>query len=87
MTARMSGAGSVRGVEVPNETVINWQAPPMKFGLGATEEIGEDLRRLGVSKALVVSDRHLEELGLPRRVAEMIPMYRNGVSDVVPVDR
>jgi alcohol dehydrogenase class IV len=68
----MSDSGLVRGVEVPNETVINWQAPPMKFGLGATEEIGEELLRLGVGKALVVSDRHLEDLGLPRRVAEMI---------------
>jgi alcohol dehydrogenase class IV len=59
-------------VEVPNETVINWQAPPLKFGLGATEEVGEELRRLGVGKALVVSDPQLGELGLPRRVAEKI---------------
>jgi hypothetical protein len=33
----MSDAGRERGVEVPNETVINWQAPPLKFGLGQPE--------------------------------------------------
>jgi hydroxyacid-oxoacid transhydrogenase len=59
-------------IELPNETVINWQAPPLKFGLGATEEIGGQLRQLGVGKVLLVSDPHLEQLGLPARVAESI---------------
>jgi hydroxyacid-oxoacid transhydrogenase len=68
----MSDAGSMPGIELPNETVISWQAPPLRFGLGATEEVGEQLRQLGVGKVLLVSDRHLEELGLPARVAASI---------------
>src|SRR5438105_13819077 len=68
----MSDPGLVSGVELPNETVVNWQAPPLKFGLGATEEIGEQLLGMGLAKVLLVSDRHLEELGLPARVASTI---------------
>lgn len=57
---------------LPTETVITWQAPPIKFGLGATEEVGYELRRLGVSKALIVTDPNLSRLGLPRRVSSII---------------
>lgn len=60
------------GVVVPTETVITWQAPPIKFGVGATEEVGYELRRLGVSKALIVTDPNLTQLGLPARVSEVI---------------
>jgi hypothetical protein len=48
----MSDPGVVAGIELPNETVVNWQAPPLKFGLGATEEVGEQLRGLGIGKRL-----------------------------------
>jgi alcohol dehydrogenase class IV len=60
------------GIEIPNETVINWQAPPLKFGIGATDEIGEHLRQMGVGKVLVVTDRHVEEVGIPGRVVGSI---------------
>ena len=60
------------GVVVPTETVISWQAPPVKFGIGATEEVGYELHRLGVSKALVVTDANLAGLGLPKRVTSII---------------
>jgi len=33
-------------VELRNETVFTWGAPPIKFGVGATEELGFDLRQL-----------------------------------------
>jgi hydroxyacid-oxoacid transhydrogenase len=59
-------------VAIPTETVISWQAPPIKFGLGATEEVGYELRRLGVSKALIVTDPYLASLGLPSRVGKII---------------
>ncbi|HZU18070.1 MAG TPA: hydroxyacid-oxoacid transhydrogenase [Candidatus Dormibacteraeota bacterium] len=61
-----------RGVTVPVETVIAWQAPPLKFGIGATEEVGYELKRLGVTKALIVTDPNLSRLGLPRRVGALI---------------
>jgi hydroxyacid-oxoacid transhydrogenase len=60
------------GVVLPTETVMTWQAPPIKFGLGATREVGYELRRLGVTKALVVTDPHLASLGLPARVSAII---------------
>ena len=67
-----SDANGGHGVVLPNETVITWQAPPLKFGIGATAEVGYELRRLGVNKVLVVTDRHLAALGLPARVSRII---------------
>jgi alcohol dehydrogenase class IV len=54
------------------ETVFTWQAPPFKFGPGASEEIGYDLVQLGVRNVLLVTDRHLEATGAPTRVAKAI---------------
>ena len=65
-------SASEREVVLPNETVITLQAPPVKLGLGATAEVGYELRRLGVTKVLVVTDPHLAELGLPARVGGII---------------
>jgi hydroxyacid-oxoacid transhydrogenase len=56
----------------PNETVFTWAAPPIKFGLGATSEIGFDLANLGVQRAAVVTDPGLAATGLPGRVADLI---------------
>jgi hydroxyacid-oxoacid transhydrogenase len=88
----MTDPGPVAGVELPNETVVNWQAPPLKFGLGATEEIGEQLLGMGLAKVLLVSDRHLEELGLTARVASTIESAGVEVelftgSQIEPTDR
>jgi alcohol dehydrogenase class IV len=45
---------------------------PIKFGLGATDEIAHDARRLGLGKVLIVTDRHLAALGLPARIAALL---------------
>jgi hydroxyacid-oxoacid transhydrogenase len=58
--------------EHPNETVFTWAAPPIKFGLGATNEVGFDLANLGVTRAAVVTDPGLAASGLPGRVADSI---------------
>lgn len=60
------------GVALPTETIITWQAPALKFGLAAIREVGYDLRRLGVSKALLVTDPTLARLGLPQQVRKNI---------------
>ncbi len=62
----------MKGVTLPTETVFVLEMSPIKFGLGATDEIGYDARRLGVRKVLVVTDRHIAELGLPERVAGLL---------------
>lgn len=60
------------GVALPTETIITWQAPALRFGLGAIREVGYDLRRLGVSKALLVTDPTLARVGLPQQVRKNI---------------
>ena len=62
----------MKGVTLPTETVFVMEMSPIKFGLGATDEIGYDARRLGVRKVLVVTDRHIAELGLPERVVGLL---------------
>jgi hydroxyacid-oxoacid transhydrogenase len=54
------------------ETVFTWQAPPFKFGAGASEEIGYDLAQLGVHHVLLVTDPHVEATGAPTTVAKAI---------------
>jgi hydroxyacid-oxoacid transhydrogenase len=58
----------MKGVTLPTETVFVMEASPIKFGLGATDEIAYDVRRLGLKRVLIVTDRHLGELGLPDRI-------------------
>jgi len=45
---------------------------PIKFGLGAMDEIGFDASRLGIRKALIFTDRNLGELGVPERVRALL---------------
>ncbi|WP_050507039.1 hydroxyacid-oxoacid transhydrogenase [Streptomyces rimosus] len=54
------------------ERIISWQAPPLKFGVGATREIGHALRTSGITSVLLVTDPVLAGLGLPARVAKQI---------------
>lgn len=44
------------------------EATPIVFGPGASRETGFHLRRLGVTRALLVSDPHVHELGITERV-------------------
>jgi len=55
----------MKGVTLPTETVFVMEMSPIKFGLGATDEIAFDARRLGLGKVLIVTDRHLGDLYLP----------------------
>ena len=62
----------MKGVTLPTETVFVLEMSPIKFGLGATDEIGYDALRLGVRKALIFTDRHVAEVGLPERVRQLL---------------
>ncbi len=59
-------------MDTPTETIITWQAPPLKIGAGATRELGYELNRLGTRSVLLVTDPNLAALGLARRVEEII---------------
>ena len=58
----------MKGVTLPTETVFVMENSPIKFGLGAMDEVGFDASRLGIRKALIFTDRHISELGLAERV-------------------
>jgi alcohol dehydrogenase class IV len=49
---------------LPTETVFGMETPPIKLGPGVSAEVGYDLRRLGVSRALLVTDPTIASLGL-----------------------
>src|SRR6476619_59611 len=64
-----------------SETVFTYGAPQLKFGSGASDEVGFDLSQYGVSRALVVTDAGVAATGLPQRVADQ--MARFGIKAVV----
>jgi alcohol dehydrogenase class IV len=57
------------------ETVFTYGTPQLKFGSGASDEVGYDLSQYGVSRALVVTDPGVAATGLPQRVAEQMGRF------------
>jgi len=77
--ARLSKERSrMKGVTLPTETVFVMEASPIKFGLGATDEIAYDARRLGLKRVLIVTDPRIGELGLPDRVRALLQLIGHG---------
>src|SRR3989441_2150395 len=70
--AAVKRGNHMKGVTLPTETVFVMEASPIKFGLGATDEIAYDARRLGLKRVLIVTDRRIGELGLPDRVRTLL---------------
>ena len=56
--------------EYRTETVFTWGAPPLKFGVGALDEIGFDCAQLGLERVLIVTDEGVAATGIPGRAAE-----------------
>ncbi len=69
---------------VPHESVFTLEATPIKFGPGAVDDAGWELKRLGVARALLVTDPGVAASGHPDRVREAIE--REGI-EVVVYDR
>jgi alcohol dehydrogenase class IV len=57
------------------ETVFTYGAPQLKFGSGASDEIGYDLSQFGVSRVLVITDPGVAATGLPQRVADQMGQF------------
>jgi alcohol dehydrogenase class IV len=57
------------------ETVFTYGAPQLKFGSGASDEIGFDLNRYGVNRVLVITDSGIAATGTPQRVAERMAQF------------
>src|ERR671924_172414 len=67
-----------------HETVFTLEATPIKFGPGAVADAGWELKRLGVKRALLVTDPGVAKLGHPDRIKASIE--REGI-EVVVYDR
>ena len=57
------------------EGVFTYGAPQLKFGPGASDEIGYDLSLYGVRRVLVVTDPGVAATGHPQRVAEQMAAF------------
>ena len=57
------------------ETVFSYGAPQLKFGPGASDEIGFDLAQYGVRRVLVVSDPGVAASGHPQRIAHQMVRF------------
>jgi hydroxyacid-oxoacid transhydrogenase len=66
------------------ETIFTMEATPVKFGRGASAEAGWELKRLGVRRAMLVTDPGVAALGHPERIKGLIEA--EGI-DVVLYDR
>jgi alcohol dehydrogenase class IV len=76
----------------PCETVITWQAPPVRFGIGATQEVGYEARQLGLRSVLLVTDPQLWQAGLPQQVEKLLAAAGISVqvfheTEIEPTDR
>jgi len=57
------------------ESVFTYGAPSLKFGDGASDEIGYDLAQLGATRALVLTDPGVAATGTPARVAAQMAKF------------
>ena len=57
------------------EGVFTYGAPQLKFGPGASDEIGHDLSTYGVRRVLVVTDAGVAATGHPQRVADQMAAF------------
>ena len=57
------------------EAIFTYGAPQLKFGPGASDEIGFDLSQYGVRRALVVTDPGVAATGTPERVAGQMAQF------------
>jgi len=64
-----------------SETVFTYAAPALKFGPGASAEVGHDLASYGARRVLLVTDRGVMETGHPTRIAEQI--WQHGIETVI----
>ena len=57
------------------ESVFTYGAPQVKFGSGASDEIGFDLSQYGVRRVLVITDAGVAATGHPQRVADQMAAF------------
>ena len=63
------------------ESVFTYAAPALKFGPGASAEVGHDLASYGVRRVLLVTDAGVMATGHPTRIAEQV--WQHGIETVI----
>jgi len=66
---------------VSRETVFTYAAPALKFGRGASAEVGHDLASYGARRVLLVTDAGVMATGHPTRIAEQV--WQHGIETVI----
>jgi hydroxyacid-oxoacid transhydrogenase len=66
---------------MPHETVLTMSSAAIKYGFGATREVGFDLKELGTTRVMVVTDSRLAELPSVATVLESLK--REGIEAVL----
>ncbi len=57
------------------ESVFTYGCPALKFGPGASDDIGYDLGELGVRRVLVITDPRVAATGHPQRIADQMAKF------------
>jgi hydroxyacid-oxoacid transhydrogenase len=55
-----------------NETIFTMEATPIKYGRGAAEEVGWEVKRLGMGRVMLVSDPGVIQAGITGRIVELL---------------
>ncbi|MDP9479996.1 MAG: iron-containing alcohol dehydrogenase [Actinomycetota bacterium] len=55
-----------------HETIFTMEATPIKYGPGASEEVGWEFKRMGVGRVMLVTDPRIVEAGIAPRIQELI---------------
>jgi hydroxyacid-oxoacid transhydrogenase len=74
-------AGPDLGVDLTEETIFTWGAPPLKFGAGAVDEIGFEMTQYGARRVLILTDPRINSLGIPARIADSLT--RHGITSEI----
>ncbi|MGP0028869.1 MAG: hydroxyacid-oxoacid transhydrogenase [Streptosporangiaceae bacterium] len=69
------------GINLTEETIFTWGAPPLKFGAGAVDEIGFEMAQHGARRVLILTDPDVNALGIPARIAESLT--RHGITSEI----
>ena len=63
------------------ESVFTYASPALKFGPGASAEVGHDLASYGARRVLLVTDAGVMATGHPTRIAEQV--WQHGIETVI----
>src|ERR1700685_2112561 len=73
LTAAFSPKGplmAAAGIDLTEETIFTWGAPPIKFGAGAVDEIGFEMAQHGAKRVLLLTDPGINQRDLPARCTD-----------------